>query len=349
MDTGAPTSGDAAGASAPAPVTINFRKSVHKGETLDLDGYSALWHVCGVPLHARLAFNKDVENCVENRTLPRKKALHSDPDLPLDMEELENAMNACRKLFYPFIAQLVQAMEGPSVPAEVDGIVPSQKDGAYRVQLKTVGGALVPVHHDEDSYKRREPPGPVTDPAPGVPKVAGSKVHVEKELGSGMAIVCVDGERRFLKQVYGASTQGSFIREATVLSQLAPHPHVVTLMGLVVLPDGAVDGMLLELIDGVTLEAWQPPDGQQVDQCLKDRWLEQIQAGLNYVHSRGQVWGDVKPSNVLIDKRGDAHLIDFGGGFTAGWVPRKNVETTAGDHIGMMKIRESVQNMRTGE
>eukprot|EP00168_Porphyra_purpurea_P012524 TRINITY_DN3310_c0_g1_i4.p5 TRINITY_DN3310_c0_g1~~TRINITY_DN3310_c0_g1_i4.p5 ORF type:complete len:105 (-),score=28.74 TRINITY_DN3310_c0_g1_i4:179-493(-) len=103
--------------------------------------------------------------------------------------------------------------------------------------------------------------------------------------------------------------------------------------------------MLLELIDGVTLEAWRPPEGEVVDPSLKGRWLAQLKEGLEHVHDNHQVWGDAKAANVLIDKNGDAHLIDFGGGFTRGWVPHNKCETNEGDHLGMNKIAEFVQSM----
>jgi len=347
MDAGSRSSGDAADTSAEVPDTVEFRKQRHlKHETADHGGYTGVWDVCGVPLHARLVVNKDVEDCMENAVLHRIQGTQADEDEPLDEEELDDAFAACRVLFYPFIARLVRALDGASVPSVVDGIVPSEKDGAYRVQLKTVGGALVSVPHEKNPHKLLAPPGPVTNPAPDVPKVFADNVHLEKKLRHGMAIVCVDGKRRLLKQVYGASSERDFVREATVLSRLPPHPRVVNLVGLVVLPDGSVDGMLLELIDGVALQAWRPPDGQRIDQTLKDRWLEQIEDGLKHVHSNGEVWGDVKAANVLIDKLGDAHIIDFDGGFTAGWVPSKQAETTEGDLVGMVKIAEFVTKMQ---
>lgn len=47
-----------------------------------------------------------------------------------------------------------------------------------------------------------------------------------------------------------------------------------------------------------------------------------------------QCWhhrGDVKSDNVLIDGQDDAWVIDFGGGYTEGWVDKECSETLAGD------------------
>jgi Ser/Thr protein kinase RdoA (MazF antagonist) len=45
-----------------------------------------------------------------------------------------------------------------------------------------------------------------------------------------------------------------------------------------------------------------------------------MKEGIGYLHNKGRVWGDAKPDNVLIRENGDVVLIDFGGGFTLGWV-----------------------------
>ena len=346
MNTGSRTSGDAACTSTSATaVGFNFKKSFPEHECIDCVGYTGRWRVCGLTLHARLDINKAVESCEENEVLRHAQATIDDEDELNDRTEASDlALHACRKLFFPFIAQLVQVTEGPSALSAVDGIVPS-KDGAYRVQLRTINGVLGAVSHDTDAHELPDPPRPVRDPAPQVPKVSANMVRVVKKVAFGMAIVSVGGKQHFLKQVYSGVVRQEFIREATVLSQLPLHDRVVTLVGLVVLPDGNVDGMLLELIDGVTLEAWRPPQGEVVDPTLKRRWLAQLKEGLAHVHDNHQVWGDAKAANVLIDKRGDAHLIDFGGGYTPGWVPPNKCETHEGDHLGMMKIAEFVQNM----
>ena len=52
------------------------------------------------------------------------------------------------------------------------------------------------------------------------------------------------------------------------------------------------------------------------------------------------VWGDAKSSSIIIDKQDKAWLIDFGGGFTDGWVDEELVETTEGDEQALAKIVE---------
>jgi serine/threonine protein kinase len=42
------------------------------------------------------------------------------------------------------------------------------------------------------------------------------------------------------------------------------------------------------------------------------RLFKQILEGIKYLHSHGYSHGDIKPENVILDKQGNAKLIDFG-------------------------------------
>lgn len=55
----------------------------------------------------------------------------------------------------------------------------------------------------------------------------------------------------------------------------------------------------------------------------------------------GVVWGDGKADNVLVHRDSDdAWIIDFGGGWTEGWVDREVSGTAEGDNVAMQKIFE---------
>jgi hypothetical protein len=71
---------------------------------------------------------------------------------------------------------------------------------------------------------------------------------------------------------------------------------------------------------------------------LRQKWISQIRDSIQNLHESGLVWGDGKPGNIIIDERDDAWLIDFGGGFTKGWVDEELAETTEGDEQALARI-----------
>jgi serine/threonine protein kinase len=97
-----------------------------------------------------------------------------------------------------------------------------------------------------------------------------------------------------------------FHREAVAVARLQ-HPNILS-----VFDHGDQDGVtyiVSEYIEGGTL-ASRMGAPIQLDYCL--RILRPIADALDYAHSEGVVHRDVKPSNILLDKRGVPILSDFG-------------------------------------
>jgi hypothetical protein len=113
--------------------------------------------------------------------------------------------------------------------------------------------------------------------------------------------------------------------------------HVPRLQGVVRGDDGKVYGLLLTCIDcrGTTL-ACALRANSAVDS--RQKWKSQISSTVDLLHGAGIIWGDVKADNVLIDGQDDAWVIDFGGGYTEGWVDKECFETLAGDAQGLANI-----------
>ncbi|OBT75113.1 hypothetical protein VF21_05490 [Pseudogymnoascus sp. 05NY08] len=114
--------------------------------------------------------------------------------------------------------------------------------------------------------------------------------------------------------------------------------RVPRILGLVQGEDGAsYMGLLLSYIecDGRTLESDVRAD---TPKHLRQRWAGQVKSTLKHLHEAGIVWGDAKAANVLVDGNMDAWIIDFGGGFTEGWVEREKAGTVEGDVQGLVKI-----------
>ena len=67
--------------------------------------------------------------------------------------------------------------------------------------------------------------------------------------------------------------------------------------------------------------------------------MGQLEAALSALHETDIVWGDVKAENILIDKDDSAWMIDFGGGYTPGWVDKEVAGTVMGELAGMAKLK----------
>lgn len=119
-------------------------------------------------------------------------------------------------------------------------------------------------------------------------------------------------------------------------AQLDGHARTSRLFGIVQDSESRLYGLLLHKIDeDITLvEALE----RGASKATKARWASQIGDSMRALHKAGVVWGDVQPDNVLIDMRGDAWLVDFGGGHANGWVDVDKAGTMEGDRQGLDNI-----------
>jgi serine/threonine protein kinase len=103
-----------------------------------------------------------------------------------------------------------------------------------------------------------------------------------------------------------------FGREAQAVATLR-HPNIVQVFDFDV--EGDVTYMVMELLEGDTLKARindyrirgeRMPLGEVV------RVLLDVLDGLAYAHSEGMIHRDIKPANIMLTKRGQAVISDFG-------------------------------------
>jgi len=98
-----------------------------------------------------------------------------------------------------------------------------------------------------------------------------------------------------------------FEREAKVLAQIN-HPHIVQIydVGL----SSYAPYFAMEFVEGTTLYRKIRENALTIPDCIGI--IKQASDALIYLHSRGIIHRDFKPSNILISRDGSAKLMDFG-------------------------------------
>jgi hypothetical protein len=96
-----------------------------------------------------------------------------------------------------------------------------------------------------------------------------------------------------------------FFREAAILVELK-HPHIVRIHGIGRTPPGGCFLVMELMEDGDLSQKGVVPISQAIE------WVAQAADGLAFAHRRGVVHRDVKPSNLLLDRRGGVRVADFG-------------------------------------
>ena len=98
-----------------------------------------------------------------------------------------------------------------------------------------------------------------------------------------------------------------FRREAEVLASLN-HPNIAAIYGFE--DASGVHALVLELVEGRTLEAFLAARALPLDEALKI--ARQIAEALEAAHERGIVHRDLKPANIKLRDDGTVKVLDFG-------------------------------------
>jgi tRNA A-37 threonylcarbamoyl transferase component Bud32 len=149
------------------------------------------------------------------------------------------------------------------------------------------------------------------------------KYRVLKELGKGAMGIVYLGEDPFIGRRVAIKTirfdnvtgqaeienaQKRFMREAVSAGNLS-HPNIVTIYE--VGEDEGLTFIAMEYIEGESLED-QLAEGMRYTPEEAIALVTQLADGLDYAHSHGVIHRDIKPGNILIDRMGRSHIVDFG-------------------------------------
>ncbi|RFN50461.1 serine threonine protein kinase [Fusarium flagelliforme] len=270
----------------------------------------------------------------------------------------EDAYDWLFQCFKPLIDELVKAygINAIAHPTLADYIFPKQ---SYNLQLGAVDNELKPLVVKTTDHGWSRPAVKVDDDFVSeldqwTRSYTPSEVHLcyDRPHGSLVKIpkrTFVIGEEEkpivcFSKRFglsFGSSHAKKELETMKKITQARfpsqPKAFICQLVG-VVRQKNELFGMLFAWIDAKSVLSKATAAKSPVP--LRQRWLSQINTSVQRLHENGIIWGDVKAENVLIDKNENAWIIDFGGGYTPGWVDADKAGTLEGDFQGMKKISE---------
>lgn len=125
----------------------------------------------------------------------------------------------------------------------------------------------------------------------------------EREEGTGNITVPSQGSRDLVEQY-----RKKFVKEAKNLAQMN-HPHIVKVVD--VFEENDTVYYVMQYLSGGSLSDYVKQHGA-LDEAIAIKYIQQIGSALEYMHQKHICHYDVKPSNILLDDKGGAMLIDFG-------------------------------------
>jgi len=332
-------SASAAPASAPSASAASRWKTYLKDWTLTGDKavVELIWE--GVHYEIMLARNASVTDCEEN------KALDAAPAWTRGLPVQDNGCNEATRLYAcrDFIDSQEAVWAKPSQWEYASWArFPLYLQGAPRkYQLVTTsGGQVIAVHPDA---RCRHVTDPVVDEYPALRKFLPDELTPVAVLGRHiLKVVDSTGTPMVLKQIYHYQGLTGFRQEIAMLRDLAHHPSVVTMCGLMQPRGGFVDGILLSFQPGCTLH-----HVRSASKADAQRWKRQVTSALAHLHANNRVWGDAKPANIMIDdaEERSAVLFDFDGGTTEGFVSLDNAMSVQGDFEGLAAIDKFIDGL----
>src|SRR6266446_944139 len=142
--------------------------------------------------------------------------------------------------------------------------------------------------------------------------------QVVSHIGSGgMGEVYLAHDEKLNRQValklvrFGIGTDETarhFRREAQILASLN-HPHIAQLYGAEITPEGC-SFLVMEYVEGVRID--KDCDDNHLSITDRLEMFRRVCGAVHYAHQRLIIHRDIKPANILVTKKGEPKLLDFG-------------------------------------
>ncbi|KAM0277677.1 hypothetical protein ACHAQH_005620 [Verticillium albo-atrum] len=161
----------------------------------------------------------------------------------------------------------------------------------------------------------------------GCQRIRERDIDFDSHMSGFVYKVSVGEEVLIKKEIPGPDTIDEFLYEINALNRLRYSRNVISFFGVVVDDhDECVKGLLISYAgQGALIDLLY--DNRQDSELgtpwpIRERWARQIVEGLSDIHESGFVQGDFTLSNIVIDDKGDAKIIDINRrGCPVGWEP----------------------------
>lgn len=150
-----------------------------------------------------------------------------------------------------------------------------------------------------------------------------SDIDFEAHMSGFVYKVRVNGQTLIKKEIPGPDTVDEFLYEINALSQLRNSNSVIPFYGIIMDDYGEhVKGLLISYAaQGALIDVIYDHD-HSIPWPRRQKWARQIVEGLADIHEAGFVQGDFTLSNIVIDDRDNAKIIDCNRrGCPVGWEP----------------------------
>ncbi|KAF2798927.1 hypothetical protein K505DRAFT_321552 [Melanomma pulvis-pyrius CBS 109.77] len=279
----------------------------------------------------------DETDTIENKWLDELQGARDDDEKESNL--MNNISNSIQALSEPVMRDLA-----PSSPNQKLDLHTCLNPPTFTFQVATVNGTATLIRRTKDFEDTRVPKTlDIASVKTDLPLINSTDIEVVKDLYSRRVFkVLVNGQERCCK-IAGTFFHDSIQREFDALQQILDADiQVPHLKGIVKGKNGDLIGIITEYIDSPE-RSLALVDVKSTPTSEREKWATQIRDTVHKLHDHGVVWGDAKTDNVLIDKNGDAWIIDFGGGQTRGWISKGLAGTQEGDLEAVKKIIDVLQ------